>query len=991
MKKVLYFFLSLLVVSSVFAQSEPAAPAAGYTFYPKSAKTGDTIYFYGNTSYDIDGTISEYLWDFGDGNNAVGPVVTHEYFAIGNHQVSLTVIDDQGLRSTQIQHVSIPLKGEGSPEPGNLEFEESTEGFFTNAGSITMSGDQAFMGNYSLKWEAVASGNGSIEIALDRDLGIIKGSEVIFRIWVPESNDINWIQPFVLVHNSDWSYNKWHGAWTNFESLEKQAWNEFSLSLQADLPDGLEHKLGVQINVEQASEFSVFIDSIDWPDSAGNDASINFDFEESTQGFGTEQGSLSLTDAPVHSGVSALQWDLATDSSAVAEIKFDGPLGIVNGSRVLMRVWVPDEATINWVQAYVMPHNSDWSYTKWHGDYKDNNTLIKGAWNEFAVTLGTDLPLNLIHMLGVQVSVSEAADFSVYVDAIDWPEGSVPPFASFDYDITRPAVDEIVTFSAMGSSDSNFNAHDADGYITEYSWDMGDGTTFNEASITHSYQTPGKYPVSLTVTDNDGFSHSVTRIIWCGQEEKPFAPPLDIRGTDIVDSLGNVMIPTGLAIIDTQVFTKKDFEYLKKEWKVEIMRLPLITTRWYYTDESARQAYLANIDNYLDWCRELEIYVMFDGWHEGGQGNEPEEWEAVKDAWHILMQRYADRDHVLWEVFNEPNRTTWEQWAPMAEELIDIVRSYSPVVTACGVPGVTWSQEFSADTRPINRDKVFYMPHPYPQAYGATWTTERWDQEFGYIFNQGIGPVFITEFGYPLFNKGDRMGYGEPILKYFDMRQTGWLGWIYGGWEGPVATNPKADIPDDFRLFWEFFNGVWAVTYDLKVEGGTGSGPYSSGDPVDIKWQPPQVAEYELAVFDGWSGDTGYLADPTAETTTVTIPKKDLAIAANYYVIDTRISIEYQTSQWNTGFITTVIITNNTGEDIQGWELEFSLDNQIITQYWTCDATQSGSNVILTNLSYNEIIRNNDNVTIGFLGDYTGENPKPDRFILNGSYIQAVE
>lgn len=65
------------------------------------------------------------------------------------------------------------------------------------------------------------------------------------------------------------------------------------------------------------------------------------------------------------------------------------------------------------------------------------------------------------------------------------------------------------SFDASGSADS-------DGSIASYAWDFGDGTTGSGVSPTHAYATAGTYPVTLTVTDDDGaigtVSHSVTAV-----------------------------------------------------------------------------------------------------------------------------------------------------------------------------------------------------------------------------------------------------------------------------------------------------------------------------------------------------------------------------------------------------------------------------------------------------------------------------------------------
>lgn len=48
------------------------------------------------TSTDADGQVVDYLWDFGDGEYAVGPRVTHRYAEPGAYRVTLVVKDNQG-------------------------------------------------------------------------------------------------------------------------------------------------------------------------------------------------------------------------------------------------------------------------------------------------------------------------------------------------------------------------------------------------------------------------------------------------------------------------------------------------------------------------------------------------------------------------------------------------------------------------------------------------------------------------------------------------------------------------------------------------------------------------------------------------------------------------------------------------------------------------------------------------------------------------------
>ena len=58
-------------------------------------------------------------------------------------------------------------------------------------------------------------------------------------------------------------------------------------------------------------------------------------------------------------------------------------------------------------------------------------------------------------------------------------------------------VGESITFDGSGSSDP-------DGTIVSYAWNFGDGNVGSGPNPTHTYNTPGVFVVTLTVTDNDG-------------------------------------------------------------------------------------------------------------------------------------------------------------------------------------------------------------------------------------------------------------------------------------------------------------------------------------------------------------------------------------------------------------------------------------------------------------------------------------------------------
>jgi polygalacturonase len=91
------------------------------------------------------------------------------------------------------------------------------------------------------------------------------------------------------------------------------------------------------------------------------------------------------------------------------------------------------------------------------------------------------------------------------------------------------------------------------------------------------------------------------------------------------------------------------------------------------------------------------------------------------------------------------------------------------------------------------------------------------------------------------------------------------------------------------------------------------------------------------------------------------------------------------TNQWPGGFGASVTITNTGSTTINGWTLVFSFSaGQQVTQGWNGTFTQNGSQVTVTNLSYNGSIAPGASVTIGFNGSWTTSNPNPTSFTLNG-------
>jgi PKD repeat protein len=89
----------------VLANQEPVADAGS----GRSVYVGDVVSFDGSDSYDPDGAVVSYEWDFGDEEIDSGESVTHIYTSKGTYAVTLTLTDNGGL--TSLNQITVTVEG----------------------------------------------------------------------------------------------------------------------------------------------------------------------------------------------------------------------------------------------------------------------------------------------------------------------------------------------------------------------------------------------------------------------------------------------------------------------------------------------------------------------------------------------------------------------------------------------------------------------------------------------------------------------------------------------------------------------------------------------------------------------------------------------------------------------------------------------------------------------------------------------------------------
>jgi len=101
------FYIDIVEVTIV--PQGPQSPVAVINADPTTVQVYSTVNFDGSGSYDPDGTIVSYQWDFdNDGTvDATGATVVHTYVTVATHTCKLTVTDNEALTDSAIVDITV--------------------------------------------------------------------------------------------------------------------------------------------------------------------------------------------------------------------------------------------------------------------------------------------------------------------------------------------------------------------------------------------------------------------------------------------------------------------------------------------------------------------------------------------------------------------------------------------------------------------------------------------------------------------------------------------------------------------------------------------------------------------------------------------------------------------------------------------------------------------------------------------------------------------
>jgi hypothetical protein len=278
-------------------------------------------------------------------------------------------------------------------------------------------------------------------------------------------------------------------------------------------------------------------------------------------------------------------------------------------------------------------------------------------------------------------------------------------------------------------------------------------------------------------------------------------PLMMVRGNRFVSERGDTVLFRGVSIsdpdkIEHQGRWSKEHFVKVKEFGTMLVRIPVHPISW---RERTPATYLALLDQAVQWCTELGMYVIID-WHSIGNL----EMELFQDPmyatsktetyefWRTIARHFKGNNTVaFYELFNEPTlyrgelgSMSWSEWKMINEKIIGLIRAYDPEKIPL-VAGFDWAYDLTPlNFEPINAQGIGYVTHPYPHKRTPPYEP-KWDEDFGFAAQQY--PVIATEIGFTMGGEGlkDNGDYGKAIIHYLEGRGISWVAWVFDPEWGP--------------------------------------------------------------------------------------------------------------------------------------------------------------------------------------------------------------
>lgn len=276
---------------------------------------------------------------------------------------------------------------------------------------------------------------------------------------------------------------------------------------------------------------------------------------------------------------------------------------------------------------------------------------------------------------------------------------------------------------------------------------------------------------------------------------------VSVRGNHFVLPSGDTILFRGVSIVDPDNLVERghwnrELFVAIKAMGANLVRIPVHPAAW---RRQGSKAYIGLLDQAVDWCTDLGMYVIID-WHsignlKAGLFQEPIYDTSVAETfafWRTMAAHFRGNHTVaFFELFNEPTHEngklgamSWSEWRDLNEQMIGIIRSFGAKEIPL-VAGFDWAYDLdNVHYDPVRAEGIGYVTHPYPFKRPQPWEP-RWEED--YAFAADHYPMIATEIGFNL-KPGEVVGddaYGNRITRFLEERGISWMAWVFDDDWGP--------------------------------------------------------------------------------------------------------------------------------------------------------------------------------------------------------------
>jgi endoglucanase len=298
--------------------------------------------------------------------------------------------------------------------------------------------------------------------------------------------------------------------------------------------------------------------------------------------------------------------------------------------------------------------------------------------------------------------------------------------------------------------------------------------------------------------------------------------PLKVVKTEVRNSRGERVRLRGVNAASLEWTTDGEGHILNtintaiKDWKANIIRVPLSQDRWFGKAPEQKDggvAYRALVKQVVDTIAAQDCYVMLDlHWSDAGVWGKQIGQHVMPDEnsvafWKECAAAYKNNPAVLFDLYNEPHDTTWDIWLNGGEVTEhDRQRNYTSTFQAVGMQrmldtvrstgaknvvvagGLDWSYDMSGflagkQLKDPKGNGVIYANHAYPFKGD---TVEKWIVKMEAAAKEI--PIIVSEFGAEArrgASQDSSASWVEQVLKVLKDHDWDWTAWDLHPAAGP--------------------------------------------------------------------------------------------------------------------------------------------------------------------------------------------------------------